>query len=56
LRIDDLLAPEIDNDFAVGTRFAAVRGIFGFSFGHHKLFPTSTTDLVLDEPATSARR
>jgi hypothetical protein len=39
----------------MGTRFGTVQGIFGFSFGHHKLFPTNASDLVLDEPATSAR-
>jgi len=55
LRIDDLLAPELDNDFAVGTRFGSIQGIFGSSFGHHKLFPTSTSDLVVVEPATSTR-
>jgi cytosine/adenosine deaminase-related metal-dependent hydrolase len=46
LRLDDLIAPELDNTFPPGTLFAAVRGIPGISFEHHKLFPIRAEDLV----------
>jgi hypothetical protein len=46
LRLDDLVYPELDNTFAVGTRFASVSGNLGFSFAHQKLFPRSAEDIV----------
>ena len=47
LRLDDLLYPELDNLYPVGTVFSAVNGIAGFSFGHQKLFPRGAADVVL---------
>lgn len=47
LRVDDLLYPELDNLYQVGTVFSAVEGIAGSSFGHQKLFPRGSNDLVL---------
>jgi hypothetical protein len=46
LRIDDLLLPELDNDFAPEANFASISGIAGLSFGHRKLFPRTRADLV----------
>lgn len=48
LRLDDLLLGELDNGYAPGTRFKAVQGIMGFSFGHQKVFPRTDQDLELD--------
>jgi hypothetical protein len=48
LRLDDLLAPELDNESAVATRFRSVTGILGYSFGHWKLWPRSASDIVDD--------
>lgn len=48
LRLDDLLFTELDNGYAPGTRFQAVQGILGFSFGHQKVFPRSHQDIELD--------
>jgi cytosine/adenosine deaminase-related metal-dependent hydrolase len=48
LRLDDLLLPELDNGYAPGTRFSAIQGILGTSFGHQKLFPLNTADLVVE--------
>jgi cytosine/adenosine deaminase-related metal-dependent hydrolase len=45
LRLDDLLDPELDNDFVVGSTFSAVTGILGTSFGHRKLMPRQPSDL-----------
>jgi hypothetical protein len=54
LRLDDLLYPELDNAYPVGTAFSAVEGIAGFSFGHQKLFPRGADDIEpvpqLDSP------
>jgi len=47
LRLDDLLYPELDNVYPVGTRFSAVEGIAGFSFEHQKLYPRRAADLAL---------
>ena len=47
LRLDDLLWPELDNLYPIGTTFSAVQGIAGFSFGHQKLYPRSMSDLTL---------
>lgn len=46
LRLDDLIASDLDNQYPVGTRFATLQGIAGFSFGHNKLFPRSLEDLA----------
>ena len=46
LRLDDLLYPDLDNTFAVGTRFSSVTGICGQSFDHRKLWPRGAGDLV----------
>jgi hypothetical protein len=46
LRLDDLVYPDLDNTWAVGTRFSSVSGNLGFSFGHQKLFPRSGEDIV----------
>jgi hypothetical protein len=46
LRLDDLLYPELDNLYPIGTVFSAVEGIAGFSFGHQKLFPRGAFDLT----------
>lgn len=48
LRLDDWLVAELDNQYPASTRFASIRGIAGFSFGHHKLFPRSLADLVAE--------
>jgi predicted extracellular nuclease len=45
LRIDDLLYPELDNAYPVGTRFTRVTGILGRSFDHQKLWPRTSADL-----------
>jgi hypothetical protein len=47
LRLDDLLAPDLDNQYPVGTRFATLQGIAGFSFSHQKLYPRTLEDLTL---------
>jgi len=44
LRLDDLLAPELDNQYPVGARFESIAGIAGFSFGHQKLYPRDAAD------------
>jgi hypothetical protein len=46
LRLDDLLYPELDNTFALGTRFAFAQGITGRSFSHQKLWPRQASDLA----------
>jgi hypothetical protein len=46
LRLDDLLDADLDNTYAPGTAFSSVQGIFGFSFGHYKLYPRSAADLT----------
>lgn len=46
LRLDDLLWPELDNAFTVGTSFGSIQGIAGFSFGHQKLYPRGPADLL----------
>ncbi len=46
LRLDDLLWPDLDNQYAVGTQFSALVGIAGFSFGHQKLYPRGPSDLT----------
>jgi cytosine/adenosine deaminase-related metal-dependent hydrolase len=45
LRLDDLLWPELDNTYPVGTTFSSLTGVVGFSFGHYKLYPRSVADL-----------
>jgi cytosine/adenosine deaminase-related metal-dependent hydrolase len=45
LRIDDWLYPDLDNVYLEGQPFSAISGILGFSFGHQKLWPTSSSDL-----------
>jgi hypothetical protein len=45
LRLDDLIWTELDNQYLPGTRFGAIQGIAGFSFGHQKLYPRAATDL-----------
>jgi hypothetical protein len=47
LRLDDLLYPELDNLYPVGTTFSSVTGIAGLSFGHQKLYPRGAADLML---------
>ena len=47
LRLDDLLYPELDNLYPVGSMFRAVEGIAGFSFEHQKLYPRGARDLTL---------
>jgi hypothetical protein len=47
LRLDDLIWPELDNQFVVGTRFGFVQGISGRSFSHQKLWPTRASELAL---------
>lgn len=44
LRLDDLLFPELDNLYAVGTRWAWVQGVAGRSFSHQKLWPRGHSD------------
>ncbi len=46
LRVDDLVWPDLDNQYAPGTTFSALSGIAGFSFGHQKLYPRSAADLT----------
>jgi Amidohydrolase family len=46
LRLDDLLWPDLDNQYAAGTTFSSLQGILGFSFGHQKLYPRSAADLA----------
>jgi hypothetical protein len=46
LRLDDLLLPELDNQYPAGTRFTSIVGVCGASFGHHKLYPRSLDELV----------
>jgi imidazolonepropionase-like amidohydrolase len=48
LRLDDLIWPELDNQYLPGTRFSTLQGIAGFSFGHQKLWPRAATDLSLE--------
>jgi hypothetical protein len=47
LRLDDLLYPELDNLYPVGSAFSSIEGIAGFSFGHQKLFPRGAEDLAM---------
>jgi hypothetical protein len=46
LRLDDLLWPELDNGYPLGTRFRFVQGIYGRSFSHQKLWPTQADDVA----------
>jgi hypothetical protein len=48
LRLDDLIASDLDNQYLVGTRFSSLQGISGFSFGHQKLYPRTLEDLSLE--------
>jgi len=48
LRVDDLLTPELDNVFPLGTRFRSVTGVLGQSFDHQKLWPRGVDDLALE--------
>jgi imidazolonepropionase-like amidohydrolase len=50
LRLDDLLTPDLDNQYPVGTRFTSVQGITGFSFSHQKLYPRTLDDLTPQAP------
>jgi imidazolonepropionase-like amidohydrolase len=47
LRLDDLLAPDLDNQYPPGTVFTSIQGVAGFSFSHRKLYPLALEDLVL---------
>jgi cytosine/adenosine deaminase-related metal-dependent hydrolase len=47
LRLDDLICPDLDNQFAIGTVFSSLQGIAGFSFAHHKLYPLTSVDLIV---------
>jgi imidazolonepropionase-like amidohydrolase len=46
LRIDDLLYPDLDNTYPVGTAFSKIVGIHSFSFANYKLLPRNAADLV----------
>lgn len=46
LRIDDLLYTALDNTYAVGTPFAKIVGVHGFSFANYKLSPRSAADIT----------
>jgi Amidohydrolase family/Thrombospondin type 3 repeat len=48
LRLDDLIASDLDNQYLVGTRFSSLQGIIGSSFGHQKLYPRTLEDLSLE--------
>jgi len=50
LRLDDLLLPELDNQYSVGASFRAIVGVAGASFDHHKLYPRSLGELELAPP------
>jgi Amidohydrolase family len=50
LRLDDLITPDLDNQYPVATRFSSVQGISGFSFAHQKLYPRALEDLTLQPP------
>jgi hypothetical protein len=41
-----LLDPTLDNTFTPGTRFRSLTGVLGQSFGHAKLWPRSSDDLI----------
>jgi cytosine/adenosine deaminase-related metal-dependent hydrolase len=45
LRLDDLLLPELDNEFTPGTDLGALVGIAGLSFDHRKVWPRTPADL-----------
>lgn len=47
LRLDDLLAPELDNDYPPGTAFSALTGILAVSHGHRVLMPRTAEDVVV---------
>lgn len=47
LRLDDLLAPELDNDYPDGTAFSALTGIVALSHGHRSLLPRTADDVVV---------
>jgi hypothetical protein len=46
LRVDDLLYPELANDFPQMTAFSAITGVLGHSFDHTKLWPRHAGDLA----------
>jgi cytosine/adenosine deaminase-related metal-dependent hydrolase len=56
LRLDDLLVTELDNEYPVGTSFASIVGVSGFSFDHQKLYPRSLADIVRDAVSAARRR
>jgi hypothetical protein len=56
LRVDDLLTPELDNTFPLGTHFASVTGVLGQSFDHQKLWPRKLEELAAAERVEIAAR
>ncbi|HEY3493851.1 MAG TPA: hypothetical protein VGK73_04165, partial [Polyangiaceae bacterium] len=46
LRVDDLLYPELTNDFGTGTELSSVSGVLGRSFDHFKLWPRGAGDVL----------
>jgi hypothetical protein len=56
LRFDDLLLPELDNEFAAGTAFSSVTGILGRSFDHQKLWPRRPEDFEPSAASPAQRR
>jgi hypothetical protein len=56
LRVDDLLTPELDNTFPLGTHFARVTGVLGQSFDHQKLWPRKLEELAAAERVEMAAR
>jgi hypothetical protein len=46
LRVDDLLFPSLNNNYALGTTFTKIVGVHAFTFSNHKLEPRSASDIV----------
>jgi hypothetical protein len=46
LRVDDLLFPELTNDFPAQTEFSTLTGVLGRSFDHMKLWPRGPSDVT----------
>jgi cytosine/adenosine deaminase-related metal-dependent hydrolase len=51
LRIDDLLYPDLDNDFVAGTKLLQVTAVLGQSFDHQKLWPRGPNDFAREVAA-----
>jgi cytosine/adenosine deaminase-related metal-dependent hydrolase len=47
LRVDDYVYDAMDNEYPVGTTFAEIVGICGYSFNNRKLWPRNAGDLSL---------